>query len=645
MRSKISRPDNGRLRYALLGILFLAGLAVLAFRLHTVQVRDTEVYLGAQDETSFRRVRLPATRGRILDRNGTVLADNRARYCVAFYLDELRASGRWSNTVNRIDGQIDEVGRILGLPREVTRDGIWQHLRRRRPIPLVAFRDLDERSVARLAEWPEPLPGVDLLVQQDRVYPYGDLACHIIGYVGKGNPAESAPEETEGPGEEGADDFDFFLPDLTGRDGIEKSFDATLAGHGGGELVRIDAVGYRHETQVAREPVPGKDVSLTIDVSLQQLAERALDGHRGAVVLLDARNGDILAMASAPRYSLSDFVPSLKADVWNRLLHDPARPLYHRAAQGVYPPGSVMKPAVAQAALAAGVIGSSTIVDCPGYYDIGQRRIRCASRWGHGEVSVGHALAVSCNPFFIDCGLKLGWDPGLRDTYEALGFGTAPQIGIQTASGLLPTSDWKKRRMGDGWRDGDTGNISIGQGFLIASPLQVGMLCLALANDGELVAPRLVRDAGDGEGPRTNRISVGSMGWSPRACAIVRGGMVDAIHSPAGTGRRAALPGLRAAGKTGTAEYYEDHAKKKHAWMISYAPADDPRYALAVVCEDSDSGGHSAAAVVRPILAGLFGIRDVPEESEAPEAPVPPVSESADPFGMGAWTGGEEETR
>lgn len=612
MPSAKSASDTGVFRLVFLGIAILALLGVLLSRLHEIQIRSSVEYVSAQDALSFRRVRLPATRGRILDRNGTVLADNRARFCAAFYLDELRASGSWSNTVDRIERQIETVSRILGRAPEVDRAGIWAHLKRRRPIPLIAFRDLTEAQVARLAEWPQPLQGVDLVVQQDRVYPYGDTACHIIGYVGKGNPVEELDDSADaedGFGEEGADDFDFFLPDITGRDGIEKRFDSTLAGRGGGQRLRIDAVGYKHEKVVAREPVPGRDVTLALDLDTQLLAERALEGQRGAAVVLDVASGDILAMASAPRYDLSSFVPTLSRRVWKKLIDDPARPLYHRAACGVYPPGSVVKPVVALAALGSGAITEFTPYECHGAYSIGPRTIRCSHRYGHGgPLCVADSIAVSCNPFFIDAGLKMGYEPVLRDAYASVGFGVAPSIGILTGSGTLPSSAWKRARFGDRWRDGDTGNISIGQGFLAVTPLQIARMALCIARNGELVEPRLVRDPGDGEGPRTQPAVLSRPAWSAHNMEIVRSGMLGAVESDHGTARRLRLPGVRVAAKTGPAEYNEDGERRKHAWMICYAPAEAPRYAIAVLCENADTGGSTAAAVAREVLCGLFGI-------------------------------------
>ena len=623
-----SPTEGSKTRIAILLTLMLIALGYLATCLYQIQVRDNLLYIGAQNETSIRRVRLPATRGRILDRNGVVLADNRPQYCAALYLDELRAAGRWSNTVNRIDRQIDRVAAILHRPREIDRNGIWQHLYRRRPIPLIAFRDLTEAELARLAEWPEPLPGVDIYVQQDRIYPFGDLACHIIGYVGKGNPNEKAPPQPLSAEEDDAvlfaeaenPDFDFYLPDLTGREGIEKAFDAELAGRGGGALLRIDAIGYRRELLEARNPQLGRDIVLTLDAGIQQAAERALDGHCGAAIVLNARNGDILALASAPRYDLSTFVPALSSSIWNELLSDPGRPLIHRAAAGVYPPGSIVKPIIALEALTEGIVSPYETVYCDGGYNIGNHRIRCASRWGHGDVNVRKALAASCNPYFMDIGLRLGYEPRIHDAYRQLGFGTAPQIGIPTGKSLLPDEAWKRKRFKDAWRPGDTAYASIGQGFLTVTPLQIAIYTLALANDGERVLPRLIRDPGTGVIDESRRVD-GRMHWTANALQTVRDGMADAIGKPYGTGRRAAIPGVPIAGKTGTAEYREKGALKKHAWMIAMVPENNPEYVFTIVCEDSDSGGHSAATVLKTLLQSLYQTEKSPAAGEPSQNP------------------------
>lgn len=610
-RSVGMRIDAERLRFGAFSVVMLLGIVYLLAALYQIQVTDTVQYSDAQDAHSFRRVRLPATRGRILDRNGVVLADNKPSYCVALYIEELRKPGGWENTVTHVDTLVDDLSRIVDKPREVDRDDIWAHIKRRRPIPLFAFTGLDDGQMARLAEWPGALPGTDIYVGSERVYPFGDMASHIIGYVGRGQP-----REVEEPSDaENQEDFNFYLPDLAGREGIEYACDLALGGRGGGHLIRVNAVGYKHEMLPGRPAIPGFDVTLTLDAGLQRAAELALGNNRGSAVVLDCHNGDILAMANSPRYDLSLFVPVLTSETWGRLLKDPAKPLYNRASSGIYPPGSVLKPVVALCALREHVVEPDTLFTCTGAINVGQRIFHCASRYGHGEVSMQRAIAASCNPYFIDIALRMGFEPVLHDEFEALGFGVAPRIGVLAATGLLPSSAWKKERFGDSWRSGDTANFSLGQGFLSTTPLQIAMMTATLAMDGKMLKPRLIRDAGDGDGVEQEPLSAGTMNWPPWALSVVKAGMHDAINTPHGTGRRAAVRGVDAAGKTGTAEYYENHEKKKHAWMIGFAPFDAPRYAIAIVCEDADSGGVTAGAVLRELLIHLF-----PDASEAAAA-------------------------
>ena len=496
----------------------------------------------------------------------------------------------------------------------------------RRPIPLVAYRDLSPAELARLAEWPEPLAGVDIVVEQDRVYPFGDLACHVIGYAGRDiNPDRAAPPDTAdadaaeaGPDETGAAAFDYATHELLGREGVEKAFDGVLAGRGGAEVLRIDVLGYKRETYPSADPVQGGDVVLTLDAGLQRAAERALGDRRGAAIVLDARNGQVLALASAPRYDLSRFVPSLSSATWRELLEDPARPLLHRALSGMYPAGSVVKPAVALAALGAGAIRPDTEFTCERGFHRGGIHLRCSHGASHGRIAVERALAVSCNAFFVECGLALGWERGLRDAYAALGFGTAPALGIPASAGILPDSAWKKAHTRDRvpWTPGDTANASIGQGMLSVTPMQIALLALALANEGDVLAPHLVLRAG-GAPARADREVVDHVAWRPADLEIVRRGMIDAAGAH-GTARRIGLPSLRLAAKTGTAEFdAPDGLEHQHAWIIAYEPWDAPERAYAILAEDSDAGGTTAAYILRDILLHIHP-EAVPAEPFAP---------------------------
>ena len=621
--------DGALWRMGLLAAAMALCLLRLGAALHRIQTRESEGYAREQIRHSIRRVRLPATRGRILDRNGVVLADNKPSFSIAIYIEDLRRPGPWSNTVNRVDTLLDTLAEVTGKERDVSVKDIWNHIRLRRAIPLLAFTGLTDAELARYAEsarnlgdGERSLAGTDVYAGAERVYPHGNLAAHLIGYVGRDNSkndgagasggagaasaAQALDEEWETIAEDSrTKDINFYLPDLTGRGGVEMYFDAQLAGAGGGKLIRVDAIGYRHEENMALAPVPGRDVVLAIDAALQKTAEDALDSAgkgRGAAVVISLDNGDMLAAATAPRFDLRDCSPRLSPKLWNGLVNDPARPLVNRALSGAYPPGSVFKPVVALCGLSHGMVGADEATPCPGSITVGSRVIKCASKYGHGNIAMRRALSVSCNPYFISLGLKLGLEK-IREDCLRLGLGAAPQIGVKVSPGLLPSAEYKMRRWREGWRGGDTANLSIGQGYLTATPLQIASMTAAIALDGRTLKPRLVRgDGGD-------RAEFGEpMGWSKRDLALVKGGMFDAINDAReGSGRRAAIPGVKAAGKTGTAEYTENGERKKHAWMICYAPAEKPQYAIAVVMEDSDSGGHTAAEILRKLLVQLFG--------------------------------------
>lgn len=597
---------SARIRLIVLGVLMFIGLTYLMICLYNIQVTQNSEFESEQEFHSLRRVRLPATRGKILDRNGTVLADNKPSYCVSIYLEEMRQKGAWTNTINYVAERLEEISEIAGVPCEIDKDDIWAHIRRRRAIPLVAFRGLDDVAIARLSENAKHLQGVDLSVQAERVYPYGDFACHLIGYVGKGQP-DNLEHELNPDGLEDFDaeslEYDFLLPDFVGKDGIEKACNTTLAGVGGGELIRINAVGYRHESYMGKAPELGKDVRLTIDLRLQKIAEEALEGVRGSIIVMDCETGELLVVASAPRYNLSRFVPVLSGSYWRELLDNPMRPLYGRACSGIYAPGSIFKPLVALAALREGVIDENTHFYCSGRVEIGGREFRCARRSGHGDLNLRQAICGSCNPYFIMAGTRLRYEPHIYNDAFDVGFGQAPKLEIPCAEGVLPSSDWKRRRERDGWRDGDTANISMGQGYLSVSPLQVAVYTAALANGGKVLRPRLVL-------PEGGKIEEGEvlrhMNWRSQDLQLVKLGMWDVVNSGWGTGRRAKLDGVSLAAKTGTAEYMEKGVKKKNAWMIGFAPFDKPKYAIVTMQEDSDAGGISAAALMKKMTQAIF---------------------------------------
>ena len=587
-----------RWRLLCIALLMLAGFLTLGFRLHRIQVRHAPLYTGEQRRQSIRRVLLPAPRGRIFDRHGACLADNRPEYCIAVYLEELRRPGRWSNTVNAVDAEIDRMSAVLGIPRQITRDDIEQHVYKRLPLPLLAWQGIDARTLARFAENAADTPGFDIHVQAQRRYPHGTLAAHLLGYVGRDRPVITNEV------------FHYDIMGMRGRAGLEQAADARLAGTPGGQLITVNVTGYKHST-TNRAAVAGEDLRLALDLALQKELERLLSGLRAAGVILDPRNGDILAMASQPAFDPNEMSPSISHESWRRLQADTGRPLLNRAISGVYPPGSIFKPVVALAALARGVSPEATIT-CNGVYPIAD--IHCWQRAGHGALPLRKALEQSCNPFFCMLGVQVGLE-SIRDMSLQFGLGTRTGIGIAgELPGLVPSDAWKRRRRRDAWRTGDTANLSIGQGALLVTPLQMAVYAAALANGGRVLRPRLILDPAHPEGECRQRVNLPAGGFE-----TVRLGLHDVIHAEHGTGKRAAVAGLAMAGKTGTAEYGPRGQGRKHTWMLAFAPFDAPCVALAILVEDGESGGLTVAPIVRQLMQFIF--RLAPSDV-APELPV-----------------------
>jgi penicillin-binding protein 2 len=320
------------------------------------------------------------------------------------------------------------------------------------------------------------------------------------------------------------------------------------------------------------------------------MAEHVLGGRPAAAVVLDARNGNVLALASSPTYN----VKSIKSQkLWKKILNDKNRPLINRAIRGQYPPGSTFKPLIAITALQNKNITPDTIMDCPGYYQIGNRKIKCWNKRGHGHLKLRKAIEQSCNPFFCNTGILAGYK-NIYHMADSVGFGHRTGIELLGEKpGLLPDDAWKRRVIHEGWRAGDTCNVSIGQGYLLVTPLQMAVFTAALANGGYIYRPRLVDDGSPG-GDLVNR-----MAWSPEVMSVVRGGMYDVVQAPHGTGKRVKVDGVAMGAKTGTAQYGNG---KHYAWMILFAPFDAPRYAISIVVEDAVSGGITVAPRMKKLI-------------------------------------------
>ena len=588
----------------------LAGMAAafvfLVVSLWGIQVAHGSEYEQDLRRQSIRRVRLPGGRGRILDRNGICFADNRSSYCIAIYLEELKQLGQIGrrNVTNVVYDLVCELSDALGLPVEVTKEQISDHVRKRSPLPFLAWHDVGKKAVAILKEGTRRFPGVDIYVEPVRVYPHGEIAAHIIGYVGRAQPVPAEDEVS----------YHYYLPEMEGRRGIEKMQDSLLRGRAGGVLLRVDASGFKHDLpghkEIMLDPRSGADIRLTLDIGIQRLAERVLGDKIGAMVVLDPRNGDILAMVSRPTFAPGWFASGISHADWSRLSEDENAPLLNRATSASYPPGSVFKLVDAIAALEQGTgITGTTAFQCPGYYSLGERArpLNCWHRQGgHGLLAMREALEQSCNTYFCSLVAKCGY----REVYKTaimLGLGSKPGCGLDAErAGHVPTVRSLVSK-------GDVANVSIGQGALETTPLQMAAIAATIANGGHYYRARLV-DAVRTMDDRTFRsmpiARPKEMNWSRKTLDVVRGGMYDVVHAIRGTGKRAKVDGFEVAGKTGSAEYGLKEEGKKRGWMVAFAPYSEPRYAIAMVTDDAVSGGITVAPMIKELIEGIVSIEN-----------------------------------
>lgn len=569
--------------------VFVLGIVVLGVRLKAVQVdgvADSKYDLRRQ---SLRRVQVAGGRGRILARDGTVLADNRTILSVT--VDASRYKGRdWEQTAGEIERALAAAAEVIGRPPEADGEDVRRHLRRSISRPLVAWRDISEGELARFAEHERLLPGFACETGEKRVYPQGRFAGQLLGYVGRDLIPAARGER-----------FSFREFEMRGRAGLEDSYDSYLRGVPGERDLQVDSRGFVHREWSVVDPKRGPDLRLTIDVDVQRAAERQLADVTGACVVLDPRDGAVLALASSPTYDPNDMVPVLTESRYAESLA-----CRNLASCGRYAPGSTFKPVVALAAMSAG-IDPDAVYDCTGAYELGTMRVRCARTWGHGEIGVREALRESCNAFFCNIGMETGTN-AVFAAARAFGLGAKTGLDFPEDEGLVPDDEYRRRRRGERWYPGDLAQLSIGQGKLVVTPLQMARVIGALEK-GWLVTPRLNADL-----PVERRLVEG---FTPGQFAIVREGLRMVVDG--GTGSRGG-EGVAAevSGKTGTAEVGAGERRYKNTWFVAYAcsngasrpDAAGREVAVAMVVEHGESGGGTTAPRVAEILKTIFNRYD-----------------------------------
>jgi penicillin-binding protein 2 len=576
-----------RNRAELIPLLIVALLfSILAVRLFFLQVVRAQTYQRLSEENRIRMVPLDAPRGRILDRNGEVLVCNRPSYVISITPFELRD----------MDNTIQALSRFLEMePEEITARVEESKTRRFEPVKIK--RDVDFSTLVVIRENILDLPGVMYQVEPRREYLHDRLAAHLLGTVG-----EISPDELNKLG-----DGNYRHGALIGKGGVEKEYDENLRGIDGARCVEVSAVGRvigDLSEGPGKEVTPGNDLILTIDRSLQAVAEEALsDSVAGALVALDPNNGEVLAMASRPTFDPNLFSSVIPESTWRALNEDPGHPLLNRAVQSAYPPGSIMKVITAAVGLETGIISQYTrFAPCTGAYKYGDRWFGCWQHWGHGSLNLVGAMAQSCDVYFYQLGERLGLDRWSELVAEC---GLGDLMGIDLVGevkGLVPTREYFNSRYGSrNWGSGVILNLAIGQGENLMTPLQAAALMMAVANGGTIHQPYIAQEIRSVKGQSILMKPDGAkqLPFSAETIDIVRRSMRAVVHHPLGTGRLARVSGLEVAGKTGTAE---NPRGEDHAWFACFAPLENPRIAVAVVVEHGGHGGTAAAPIARRVV-------------------------------------------
>ncbi|MGQ9836618.1 MAG: penicillin-binding protein 2 [Cyanobacteriota bacterium] len=566
--------------YRALVLLLLTSLLILAglgSRLVYIQLVQTQYYRQLADTNRIRLLPQPPERGRIVDRNGVLLAGSQLSHSV-FLWPLVQSRQRWQEMIP-----------TLAQYLQIAPEEIEQKLEQagyRSPFPVRILRNASPQVVIQLEEMSRELPGVMVEAETIRLYPNGDLAAHLLGYTG------------EIPQEQLQANPDYRLGDIVGLMGAEELFEPHLRGQWGGRQVEVDAMGEVLRVLGEQAPQPGKTLQLTLDVRLQQVAERALAGRKGAVIAMDPRDGSILAMASYPTFDPNLFSGRITQAQWDALQQQDF-PFLNRALQA-YPPASTYKIITTAAGIESGAFPPDTVLSTSAYVQVGGWRFWDWNRAGFGRLNYRQAIAYSSDTFFyqIALGTKLG---PLQEWSRRFGLGQPTGIGLKgEALGLVPDADWKQRHWHEPWYVGDTINMSIGQGFVKATPLQMAVVTAAVANGGWRVRPLLSQQVIP-ESPVPLRQSVG---LSAATLEVLQQGLRDVVVF--GTGGNANLgPGFPpTAGKTGTAE---DPPRRSHAWYVGYAPYDQPELVVVVFLENSGGGGGARAApVFREVMRAYF---------------------------------------
>ena len=587
MRESSTVPEDVKQRLNWLLIFVVICFSVLVISLWYLQMIKGEEFKERAVENCIRSLVEDAPRGRIYDRQEELLVTNRPAVVVSIIPAE----------VNDLEKLSERLSRIIGISPEEIALTVKNY--RENPFkPVKILDDCKTNKIVEIEERKDELKGVVLEVKPRRDYLYHDFAAHSLGYVG-----EIDKEELQRFGNP-----KFQGGDIIGKAGLEKYYDDILRGEKGGKEVEVDALGQEVATLLYQKPIPGEDLVLTIDRDLQLYGENLLFDKKGSIVVSNPNSGEILALVNRPSFSPNLFANGISSSDWQRLSSDADYPLTNRSVQGLYSPGSIFKVVTAIAALEEGVTDRKRKIYCSGSFELAGQVFTCWKETGHGSLSIVDGIAHSCNIYFYTLGKELEIE---RYNKYMQKFGLGEKTGIDLpaeAIGTIPSAQWKKREVKEIWFPGDTINLSIGQGYLLLTPLQVHTIICAIAADGEIYKLHLVKKIISADGKTVKEIKpevYKDVGISINTFYIVKEGLRQTILK--GTGWRANIKELAVAGKTGTAQNPQGET---HAWFIGFAPYENPEVCITVFLENGGEGGEAAAPMARAMLEKYFNIKN-----------------------------------
>lgn len=617
--AELLRRESGvsslRPKFRIAAVLVLLTVGVLVARLWQLQMIHGKAFDEMSWNNRVRFVRLAPSRGAIFDAVGNVLAVNKPSFTLSVIPGEL----------DRPYQVIQACSPALGIPPEGLRSLIERSASVPRFMSFPIRKNLSLEEFSLIKTHLLGLKGVVLETKPYRVYPTGRALCHVVGTLGEVSPKELAKDSKLGyrPG------------DMVGKSGIEKEYEPYLKGEEGWEQIEIDAKGRQLATLSNKPPVSGSDIVLTVDSAFQQYVEKLFIHRAGSAIAVDPDTGRILALVSKPDYDLNLFSPSISAREWKELNSDLVHPLENRAIRGLYPPGSTFKIVTATAALAERVVRPDEKIVCKGELELAGQAFRCWNPHGHGKVDLHRAIVESCDIYFYQLGLRLGADRIAR--YASMfGLGKTSGLGLpQELPGLIPTTAWKQRNYGDYLKDGETIAIAIGQGYVVATPIQLAMMTATMANGGRLLKPTIVKQIRSADG-RIVYDHVPVLRWKlavdPKVLSMLDSAFRDVVAAPDGTGKKCRVPGIDVHGKTGTsqvisgkhgAEETVPYHERSHALFVAYVNDRPQKIAVVVVVEHGGGGGSSAAPLARQIIARYYGVPDPGDPKEQQKAGQP----------------------